>query len=92
MIGHDQAVQFHQRVLQDALSEATASFWERRARQLEEAAPRPGDWPGRATPEQLSAARERCLSAAAACRHRATLEAAGAPLSAEVAELWQVVA
>ncbi len=87
---HDRAVQLHARVLQDALAEATASYWERRAKVMEWAAPRPGDWPGRATPEDLSAARERCLSAAAACRARASLEAPGAPLDPIVADLLGV--
>lgn len=86
----NRTVQFHQRVVSDALAEATASYWERRARTFEEAAPRPGDYPGRATPDDLSAARQRCLGAAAACRARASLEAPGAPIPAVVADLWEV--
>lgn len=86
----DHVVEFHQRVVQDAFSEATAAYWERRARTFEDAAPRPGDWTGRATPGDLLAARERCLGAAAACRARASLEAAGAPVPPIVAELWEV--
>lgn len=84
------SVQFHQRVVSDALAEATASYWERRAKTFEDAAPRPGDYPGLATPADLSAARERCLGAAAACRARASLEAAGAPIPAVVTSLWEV--
>ena len=85
------AVQHHQRVLNDALAEATSSFWQRRAKAFEDAAPRPGDHPGRATPADLSAARERCLGVAAACRARASLEASGGPLDPAVASLWEVV-
>lgn len=86
----DRSVQLHQRVLADAYAEATSSYWERRARTFEDAAPRPGDWTGRATPGDILAARERCLGAAAACRARASLEAAGAPVPPIVAELWEV--
>ena len=86
----NRTVQLHQRVVSDALAEATASYWERRARTFEDAAPRPGDWTGLATPGDLLAARERCLGAAAACRARASLEAAGAPVPPIVAELWEV--
>lgn len=86
----NRTVQFHQRVVSDALAEATSSYWERRARTFEDAAPRPGDHPGMATPEELSAARERCLSVAAACRARASLEAPGQPVEALVASLWEV--
>lgn len=71
---------FNARVLADCLSEATATFWHRRAQALEDAAPRPDDYTGRATPAELSAARQRCLDAAAACRARATLEGPGLPV------------
>lgn len=86
----DRAVQHHQRVLADALAEATSTYWERRAEAFENAAPRPGDYPGMATAADLSAARERCLSTAAACRARASLEAPGRPLDAAVMSLWEV--
>lgn len=75
---------FHARVLADALSEATATFWERRARDFEAAAPRAGDWPGRATEVELRAASERCAATAAACRARASLEGPGLPIPALV--------
>lgn len=85
----NRTVQFHHRVVSDALAEATANYWERRARTFADAAPRPGDYTGRATRAELTAARERCLSAAAACRARASLEATGAPIPAVVASLWE---
>ena len=71
---------FNARVLADCLAEATASYWERRAQALLDAAPRPGDYTGRATAAELSAARQRCLDAAAACRARASLEGPGLPV------------
>jgi len=84
---------FRCRVLADALSEATRDYWRRRAEAFEDAAPRPGDFPGRATPEELRAARRRCLDAAAACRARASLEGPSLPVPAlVVAELLGVVA
>lgn len=86
----NRTVQFHHRVVSDALAEATSSYWERRARTFEDAAPRPGDYTGRATRADLSAARERCLRTAAACRARASLEATGAPIPAVVRSLWDV--
>lgn len=75
---------FRARVLADALTEATRGYWHRRAATFDDAAPRPGDFNGRATPDQLEAARVRCLDAAQACRNRATLEEPGAPVPALV--------
>jgi hypothetical protein len=62
---------FERRVLQDAYLDGCAAFWERRARQLEAARPRRGDYPGRATPEQLRARWHALTEAATACRNRA---------------------
>lgn len=70
---------FTARVLADAMSEGTAIYWERRARELEAAAPRPGDFKGQATSAELDAAGRRCREAAAACRARASLEGPGLP-------------
>lgn len=71
---------FNARMLADCLSEATATFWHRRAQALEDAAPRPDDYRGRATAADLSAARQRCEEAAAACRARASLEGPALPV------------
>jgi hypothetical protein len=38
---------FARDLLLDSLQEATACYWERRAEQIAEALPRPGDHPGR---------------------------------------------
>jgi hypothetical protein len=64
---------FAARVLQDALTEAIAGYWERRARQWEAAAPRKGDYHGRASRTELLDARERCQEVARACRWHAAL-------------------
>lgn len=62
---------FQRRVIQDAFSDAAASTWLRRARAFEAARPRPGDYPGKATPDDLRAADARCREAAEACRVKA---------------------
>lgn len=62
---------FQNRVMQDALAEATAAYWERRAEVFEWARPRPGDYAGLATPADLLAADARCAAVADACRKRA---------------------
>jgi len=67
------AAQLGRRVAQDALSEAEACTWWRRAEMLEWARPRPEDWPGNATPAEL-AERDRKLAAQArAARNHAEL-------------------
>lgn len=69
----DHISHFRARVLQDALTEATAAYFERRARQFEEAAPRPGEFSGRATRAELADRAARCLEVARACRQHAAL-------------------
>jgi hypothetical protein len=70
---------FRARVLQDALTEATTSYWVHRAYQFMEAAPKPGDFPGQAPRAQLAEARRRCQAIALACRWRAQLIMDGRP-------------
>lgn len=81
---------FRARVLQDCLTEATASYWRRRAVAFEAARPRPGDFNGRVTPDELAARDERCRLAAELCRHRAglSLEAKPEPITPDV---WAVL-
>lgn len=64
---------FRTRVVQDALAEATGDYWTRRAAVFEAAMPRPGDFTGEATPEQLEEQRGRLAATALACRERATI-------------------
>jgi hypothetical protein len=59
--------------LEQAWVEAQAAYWVRRARTFEDAAPRPGDFIGLATAEDLDEQAARCVAAAVACRNRATL-------------------
>jgi len=65
------------RILQDAMTDATRSWWLRRAEQLEAARHRPGiDWPGRASEDDLRRRWRALTEAAQACRARAELGAA----------------
>jgi hypothetical protein len=81
---------FQRAVLTDAWLHGNAIYWERRARQLEAALPRPGDYPGRATPAERAARARRITEAAHACRNRAAfIEASIAELDASMADLNQ---
>jgi len=62
---------FGARLLQDALAEATATYWRKRADDFERARSRPGDYHGTASPEQITEADARLTTQADACRHRA---------------------
>ncbi|MDQ6849429.1 MAG: hypothetical protein M3070_05525 [Actinomycetota bacterium] len=64
---------FQHRVLTDAIAEASGDYWRRRGDVFESCQPRLGDWPGRATPEQLAQANLRCAATALACRQRAAV-------------------
>jgi hypothetical protein len=70
---------FRARVLQDALTEATAAYWLQRAEQFEAAAPQPTDYRGSASSEQLTDAWVRCMTTVAACRRHAELIIQGRP-------------
>jgi hypothetical protein len=70
---------FAARVLQDALTEAVADYWEHRAQQWEAAAPCKDDYHGRASRTELLEARERCQEVARACRRHAVLVRSLAP-------------
>ena len=61
------------RVLQDALAEATAAYWLRRAEQLERAKPRPGEFHGQMTRAELRAKWRELDEIVRACRNRATI-------------------
>lgn len=64
---------FQARVLQDALAEATSSYWLHRAEQLEDARPRPGEHHGSLTVEQLRGKWVELSETAEACRHAAAM-------------------
>lgn len=69
----DYLERFRVRVLQDALAEAEAATWDRRAETFEAARPRPDDFTGLATPDELLAREARLTAVARACRARAAL-------------------
>lgn len=69
----DHVDHFRYRVLQDALNEATRSYWLRRAETFEQAKPRLGEFHGQATKAELSARWRSLDEMAKACRNRAAL-------------------
>jgi hypothetical protein len=65
--------QMRRRAIQQAVLMASAWSWRRRAATFEWARPRPKDFNGGATAEELTEADRRCREVAEACRNRATL-------------------
>jgi hypothetical protein len=74
---HEHVEHFAKRVVQDALADATARYWSTRAEQFDNAMPRPDDFTGNATPEQIEEQRMRLASTALACRQRAAISLIG---------------
>lgn len=72
---HKHLEHFRARVLQDALNEASADYWLRRAEQYEDAArPRPEAWVGfDTTPAERAERRQRMQDTAAAFRAKAAV-------------------
>jgi hypothetical protein len=68
---------FRMRVVQDALAEATATYWHRRAAAFENAMPKPDDFTGNATAEDVEAQRWRIAATELACRQRAAVSLLG---------------
>jgi hypothetical protein len=81
---------FKARLLQDALTEATAQCWIHRAHQFQQAAPRKGDYHGLAGRDELLDRWERCKATEQACLRHAQLVAnfGPEPISTEV---WEVL-
>lgn len=73
MSGHAPLDRYRARFLEQLLTEATADYWERRAEAFELAAPRPGDYLGHQTPEELARRAQRAAERATACRNHAAL-------------------
>jgi hypothetical protein len=67
----DTLAHHERRCLIDAMLSAWPTHWERRARALDDARPRAGDFFGRASREELRAQYDRLTDAARACRARA---------------------
>lgn len=76
--------QFRARVLQDALSEATSSYWLRRAEQFEDARPRLSEHHGQQSADQLRARWVELTETATACRAAAALARYQTDVTAEV--------
>jgi len=64
---------FARRVVEDALTQATRSYWTKRAEAFENAMHAPGDFLGLCSVEQIEAANARCAAKAIACRRHAIL-------------------
>lgn len=77
---------FRCRLLQDALNEATAVYWLRRAAAFEAALPRVGDYTGRADCDEVAARALRLAAIAAACRNRAAVSLLVDDIEHEVAD------
>lgn len=73
----DYVENFRRRVLQDALSSASAEQWRRRAERFDAAIPRRDDYMGRATPAEIEAQRMRLAEVTLACRRHAELMLGG---------------
>jgi hypothetical protein len=63
--------------VRDAVRDALADTWERRARSFEWARPRVGDFNGAATAAELEERDRRCADVALACRRHALLIGSG---------------
>ncbi len=75
---------FAARLIQDALNEATATYWKRRAQALRNARPRPGDFLGSTTPEELRRRWLDLTEAACACDARAAVSLANHGIDEDV--------
>jgi hypothetical protein len=71
---------FQQRIIREAILDAEAAHWIRRAEALEWARPKAGDWHGQATREELRARYDQLTEEAQACRNRARVSAIGGDL------------
>jgi hypothetical protein len=85
---------FRARILQDALTEATAQYWIHRAYQFQQAAPRLGEFHGNKTRDELNEAWTRCHTTAQACLQHADLIRGDypEPISDEVSSVLEEVA
>jgi hypothetical protein len=85
---------FRARILQDALTEATAQYWVHRAYQFHQAAPKLGEFHGDATRDELNEAWRRCHATTQACLSHADLLRGDypEPISDEVASVLEEVA
>lgn len=64
-------LQLCRRIAQQTILEADPEYWVRQATAFDQARPRPGDFTGSATPEDLAALEQRCREMRDACLERA---------------------
>jgi hypothetical protein len=85
---------FRARILQDALTEATAQYWVHRAYQFQQAAPRLGEFHGNATRDELNQRWLDCMATSQACLNHAELirQESPEPISDEVTSVLEEVA
>lgn len=83
---------YRARFLQQLITEGTADYWDRRADEWRSIAPRPGDYPGRATPDQLAQQRTRCLEVATQCHRHAELIRSSNPENHVDPLVWDALA
>jgi hypothetical protein len=69
----DHVAQFQRRSIAGAVLDASATQWLKRADEFEAARPRPGDYYGQASREQLRARWDELTQIAKACRAKATV-------------------
>lgn len=69
--GADYLEHFARRIIADAVNEASAAYWRRRAAAFERAMARPGDFTGLCSVEQIEANNAKLAETAAACRAHA---------------------
>jgi hypothetical protein len=81
---------FRARILQDALTGATAQYWMHRAHQFQQAAPKLGEFHGSATRDELNQRWLDCMATSQACLNHADLirQESPEPISEEV---WDVL-
>jgi len=75
----DHLIHLRERFMEDALIKAMPLTYRKRAALLEWARPRPNDYTGKATEQDLADLDERCRLAAQACRKHADLLELGLP-------------
>ena len=80
----DPLSQFGIRMIQEAMTAAVPHTWHRRAQTLEDARPRPDDFNGRATAEELAERDRRLADQAEGCRQKARFLTAYPDVLAEV--------
>lgn len=69
---------FQHRVVQDAMKDAHGGYWRHRAKTFEWARPRPGDFVGLATPEDLAVRDAALVELIDACHAKAAASVLGA--------------